>query len=431
MSKHFQELSLFILAASLACLHAGAASPSLQEADRFLQDVTFAEQGSGPTNALIKLNGFLAKAESAPESRRHLLVRKIVLLMKIDRFEEAYDIFNREFADCPAEPKDMLVAYDALNGIRGDSDRPGSRDYLFSGLLRRLLKNPVLGKAPDVLATFHCRYGDLLVARSCNDLAIIQYRKAAETSKNTKDKANALFKAAIAARKYRDIKISSAYLDQVEKLPNLPYAMKKRVELLRGENAVYKTQHTWTPSEKNLADASRHIDQALDLRSPLLGTSEATRAIFALIRAEAKAGHREEATKRGEELLDGPTKLHWKTKANLAVFIGDTYYDMGDYKKSVKFYERGLDGGDPGPKAIEMRIAKAARAGKDYFRAMQAYSDAIKFCDPVEGQDEIAHFTHLVGLMNKTVRKGSAAIDSEEIFSDTNEDISDLTLDEE
>ena len=207
--------------------------------------------------------------------------------------------------------------------------------------------------------------------------------------------------------------------------------MKKRVDLLRGENAIYPTEHSWTPSAKNLADASRHIDQALDTRSPLLGTPEATKALFELIRAEAAAGHRKEAVKRGEALLDGQMKLDWKTKGNLAVCLGDTCYAMGEYKKAVKFYEQGLNGGDPGPKTIEMRIGKAARAGKDYFRAMQAYSDAIKYCDPVDGQAEIAHFTHLVSLMNKTVRKDTAALDTEDIFSDDNDDISGLTLDEE
>ena len=141
MNKHFSLFSLCLLAALFAESPALAA-PSMQEANRFLQDIAFVESGTGPTNALTKLNGFLAKSASSPQVKRHLLARKISLLMKINRYEEARAIFDREFADQPVSPKDALEAYEALNTIRGQGTHPTPEDHCFIDFLERLLKNP-------------------------------------------------------------------------------------------------------------------------------------------------------------------------------------------------------------------------------------------------------------------------------------------------
>ncbi len=61
---------------------------------------------------------------------------------------------------------------------------------------------------------------------------------------------------------------------------------------------------------------------------------------------------------------------------------------------------------------------------------MQGYGDSIKYCDKVEGKDEIAHLTKLVTLMNKAVRKGSSSVDATAIFSDSNPDLEGISLED-
>ena len=413
--------------------------------DQFLQDVAFVEAGQGVSNALKMVESRLAKGGLSDASRGRVLERKVELLVSMasrlgwgaerDAFRaKTFSVMEKDvFPAGGIDPALKLRVYDRVAALLAESSSPGPWDARLIAVCELALHDPAVAKEPARKAAFLSRVADRQAARGCKDLAFGGYRSVAALQTDPEAKAAALFRAATLARELRDLPASAECLDEIARMENLSYKLRKRALLYRGENAIFADEHSWTPDAKHLAEARKYIAEALSDRSPLAGTDEAHQALLALIKAEAKGGELAEAVKTGKGLLDGPGKdrLNYQTRANLAVVVADTLHEMGDYKGAVKYYERAVSGSTIGPKNVQRRIATSARAGGDFFRAMQAYSDAIKFCDPVEGQDEIAHFASLIRLMNKNVRKGSAAVDSESMFSDTDEELSGLTLDEE
>ena len=411
--------------------------------DQLLQDIRFAAEGQGVSNAIVMLDGHLAKGGLDQNDRARLVVLRIDFRtrdereMKLDDDEhiipDAIKLARKEiFEPAGVKPEVKLRALDILHERRRYRTTILTKiDGDLIQLAEKALEDPELKKNPDMEAAFHMRLGMLWAKRHCSDLALEHYRAAAACSKDPSKKADALFQGALAARAYRDMKTSSALLDEVSKLENASYEVQKRALLFRGENAIYADEHSWKPTPERVAEASKYVNEALSDHSPLVGKPEAIRARIAVIRATAKSGDLAGAVKAGREMFESKLKMEQQVRADLAIFIADTYHEMGDYKRAIAFYEKGLSGSSIGPKKVNMRIAKSARLGRNFFRAMQAYSEAIRYCDPEEGKDEIKYITGLIKQMNKSVRKGSSGFDSDAIFTDTNEDISGLSLDDE
>lgn len=432
-----------LLCSLLAVL--GAVSPVAAGAiDQLLQDIDFTAAGQGVSNAIVMIDGRLAKGDLAPTDRAQLVVRRIDFMTRTGpgvekdfdgkRIGAAADLAVESiFGPGEVDPAVQLKAFDLLLDRQYFGRMPHKFDARMISIAGMALKNPLVARRPEARGAFLMRLGDLWAKRHCQDVALENYRAAAACYSDPAEKAAALFKGAQAARVYRDMKTSSALLDEVAKLEQAPYAVQKRALLMQGENAIFADEHSWTATPERVAEARKYVQEALSNRSPLVGTDEALRVEFAVLRAMALAGDPLGAIKIAEEMLEwkGARKIEMPERADIAVFIGDTYFRLGDYKQAVKAYDKGVLGGKTGPKDVHMRIAKAARLDQDFLRAMQAYSEAIKYCDPEEGKDEIAHLTRLVRQMNKSVRKGAWGFDSDAIFTDTNEDISGLSLDEE
>ena len=430
MHKHvFTFLSLFL---AVLC---SASIVSADAVEQFLQDVSFTYSGSGVTNAVRQIDARLAKGGLNNNDRTRILIKKASVLLGLKGQEERVtDLVDKEIFSKPdVSPKLKLEAYDTATRFNEEDSSGSLLDITRIRMLNNILQDPAVQKDPALTAAFEYRLAKRHDARLCHDLAVTHYLKAAELMANPAEKAKVLFAAAVAARKYRDMKTSSKCLDEIAKTPNIPYDAQKRALLIKGENAIFPNQYEWKPTLKNVATAQKYIDQALDDHSPLLGTMEAARVLYALIKAEAKAGDPKGAVKKGEELIEAPwmKKMGGYAVGPLAHIIARICDELKDYKRAVKYYEISLSEPGCNAKNIHKSIAASARAGQDFFRAMQAYGDAIKFCDPVEGKAEIEFLTGQIRQMNKTVRKGSAAVDSEAIFTDMNDDISGLTLDEE
>ena len=435
-SNRFFLAAVCLMACGVSTVFGGAL-------DRFLQEVSFAEKGQGVSNALAMVEARLEKDGLGKDDRAHLVGKQIELLVKSsmvpDSSDEEHDLYERAISIADKdimpvrglEPALKLQILDTLAAGPVSKTSSSPYDYFLICLCEKALRDPAVRKNKAVSAGFYRHMADRHYARRSKDLALGCYREAASREPDPVKKAELFFRGAVTARELRDLPASDECLDQIAKIKDLPYKQQKQVALLRGENAIYPDEHSWTPNREQLGEAKKYVAEALDNHSPLLGTEEANAVLFTLVKAEAKAGNAAKAVEMGREILDGKKKLDYRTKANLAVFIADTLHAMGDYKGAVKFYERGIAGSDIGPKNVHKRIAASARAGRDFFRAMQAYSDAIKFCDRVDGKDEIKHLTRLISQMNKSVRKKTSSLDADQIFSDTNEEINELTLDEE
>ena len=430
--KQFLRISILF---SIVLLFGAAPVLRANGVDQFLEDVSFTLGGYGPTNALKKIDARLAKGDLAGDDRGRVLLRKLELLdqIKTGRWELG-ELADREFfQNKPLSPKLKVAAFDVLAAGCCD-DRENELDVILVPALREILADPVVQKNDNLFIEVNMKLGARYAARSFHDLAVACYRAAADRLTDPGKKAEALFAAALSARQYRDRKTSAACLDAIGKIPGIPFEVQKRALLIRGENAIYPDQFDWKPTMARVNEAKKYISDAFADRSPLLGTPESSRVLASLVIAQAKAGDPAGAAAYGKEYLENPIyekKVDYYQRWRLPDAIAQASHMAGNYKDAVKYYEIVTKSSCPDPKDYQMRIANSARAMGDFFRAMQAYSDAVKFCNPEEQKAEIEYLANQIKIMNKSVRKGSAAIDSEAIFSDTNEELDDLTLDEE
>ena len=424
-----QPTSRLPLLLAAALLTASAASAA--DIGSFLQDVKFAENATGVSNALAMVQARLRQGAIPAEDAARCRAREGELLARSGRHSEALEILRNLVIGAPGVSAATKLA--AVEIFQDEWTRPYSSlpklQILESALLAA--RQPEFAARGEARARLCMRIGRLHANRSCHDLAFAAYREAAAGLEDPAAKADAYFAAAASAQKYRDIEAAAACLAEAGTIPDLPHATRQRILLALARNASSRVQHSWQPPREQVESARRYADEALQPRSPLLGTTEAILTRFAIAQAQAASGDAAGAATYAAELIARKTPLDGRTTGDIAVFIGDNLNIAGDYKGAVKYYEIAAQTGCTlGFKNLHKRIAVSARTGRDYLRAMQGYSEAIKYCDKIEGKDEIAHLTRLVTQMNKTVRKSASSADATTIFTDTSADLNDLSLDE-
>ena len=429
--KQTQAFLPALLAILLPVGFSAFAGPTYQETERFLQNVRLVETGHGPAKALEQLDAFLAKGVTDARARQALNERKIGLLRKTKRVDEAFDLLDAEFARKPIPPETAKRLYDSMVILRERLERPTVYDYRLIEILEHFLENPMIQKDRKTKADFLVKLGNLYVDRHYNDKAVSRFVEAARLLEDDDQKAEALFAAALASRDLWDIQASNAFLKQISKLPKTSFMTKKRAELLIGENAIFPVGHDWMPTEVNLATAHKMVEDALSERSPLQQSEEAQNVLYTLVLAETKCGKPENAIELGEKALESPMKLDRRLAANIAILVAETHDRLGHKKRAIKYYELGLKGGDTPAKTIHLRIADLAISIRHFTRAVQAYSDAIDCCDTVQEKGQIRRLTKKIARLNERIRKNAKAIDTEQFFRDTDDELGELTLDEE
>ena len=418
--------SAFLPVLLAAALIAPAAVP-VADIGSFLKDVQFAENTTGVSNALAMVEARLRQGGLSAEDGARCRAREAGLLARSGRPDEALEILRDKVIRQPGVSAATKLA--GLDMIQTHPDLPLPKHQVLE-IAEIASRQPEFAPRGDARAQLFLRLGRIHADRGCHDLAFAAYREAAADLEEPAGKADAYSAAAASAQKYRDLKAAAACLADAEAIPDLPPATRQRIQLALARNAIYCDQHSWQPSRELIATASRHADQALQANSSLLGTAEAILTRYAIARAEAAAGDLTSAAESASKLIDGKNPLDSWTKGDIAVFIADNLHAAGDYKGAVKYYEKAARTGCTlGLKNLHKRIAFSARTGQDYLRAMQGYSDAIKYCDKIEGKDEIAHLTRLVTLMNKSIRKAASSVDATTIFNETDSDLNGLSLD--
>ena len=419
--------SAFLPVLLAAALIAPAAVP-VADIGSFLKDVQFAENTTGVSNALAMVEARLRQGGLSAEDGARCRAREAGLLARSGRPDEALEILRDKVIRQPGVSAATKLA--GLDMIQTHPDLPLPKHQVLE-IAEIASRQPEFAPRGDARAQLFLRLGRIHADRGCHDLAFAAYREAAADLAEPAGKADAYSAAAASAQKYRDLKAAAACLAEAETIPDLPVITRQRIRLALARNASSSDQHSWQPSRDQVAAARRYADDALQARSPLLGTAEAILTRFAIARAEAASGDVLAAATNAGELIARKTPLDSRTTGDIAVFIADNLHAAGDYQGAVKYYETAARTGcSLGFKNLHKRIAVSARAGHDYLRAMQGYSEAIKYCDKVEGKDEIAHLTRLVTQMNKTVRKAASSADAATIFSDTNTGLDGLNLDD-
>lgn len=427
MSTHPHTFLPILLAAALLAPAAALAA----DVGSFLEDVQFTENTSGVTNALEMVEARLRQGGLSAEDGARCRAREAELLARSGRHGEALEILRDKVVDAPGvSAATKLAGVDIIQAewTRPDASLPKHQILEIAALAAR---QPEFAPRSDARAQLCLRLGRIHADRCCHDLAVAAYREAAAGLEDPAAKADACFAAAASAQKYRDLKSAAACLTDAETIPDLPVVTRQRIQLALARNASYCDQHSWQPSREQVDAARRHADQALQAHSPLLGTAEALLTRYAIASAESASGDVASAAESAAKLIERKTPLDGRTTGDIAVFIAENLHAAGDYKGAIEYYERAARTGcSLGLKDLHKRIAVSARADQDYLRAMQGYSEAIKYCDKIEGKDEIAYLTRLVTQMNKTVRKAASSADASKIFNDTNNGLLDLDLDD-
>ncbi len=426
------------LPAALAAL-SSALLPAASHAgpvDAFLSEVRFESATKGTTNAIAKLERRLAQGGlSASDTAQAQALRGELVAKTPGRLREGAKILENEVI--LREGVDQKLKLSAINRLLSLYNEQELRRPPVE-LLRRVLDLPEFKASGAVRGGLLVKLGEAYAGRRFRDFAYTAYRDAAKNFAAAGDpaaQADALLHAGRQALGLRDVPLAQACYREALAIPGLDPGKAQYVKLRLGESEIFHDQHGWTPSRERVARARATIEGALapQGRTRAISIDDENRALLPLLRAEAQSGNLEGAVEIGRRLVDdGHRTIDKKVRANVAADLGDYLARLKKPKEAIRYYETSLSSGFPdcGGKAIHYRIANIARASKNYARAMQAYSDAIGFCDRVEGKGEIKRLQNLAGQMSRILGGKDKGVEADDVFREGSGSLGGLDLDE-
>ena len=423
------------LASATVLLAIAAAATFAAPIDEFLKEIDTIVVGNSPETAVAAIDKRLGEGGLSPDDEARIKLKKAQLIAK-ERTKAGALILDGVLRVDGVRPETKLKALDAALGILSKTIgySPGVRQLremreTVMALPEFKAKGVNRGRMLEFVATTYSR-------RNMCDLACAACREAADNFVDAPERrVKALFRVSDYSLRYRDTETAEAALDEIAAIPDLPPATVKLAKLRKGLAVIGVSGYDWHPTPERVDRARAIIEDALAPlgHQQLIPNDEAFKAKARLVYALHRCGKSEEAAKLGEETLAnavlckaaGPV-----ARDNLRVLVGDIIAQVGNYKKAIKYYEQGMGYAWAGRKPLHKRIATLARKHKDYQRAMQAYADASALCDREEGKDEIKFLNNLVGIMSKAIRNKTNLAESEEVFGNSDDNISGLNLDE-
>lgn len=406
--------------ALLAALHAAASST-----DDFLEGNYRLAVAQGAAPAYAALTNYVATKNLAGADAAKCKAQLVELLCSLEKRNAAFTVFSDELLMSRQAPSGAIVS--ALKKCLAMKD---GGNYRRQTLCRAALNHPALAaRTPDRAAALRA-LARIYVARSFCDLAYGAFLEAADCypADAPSEIAGTLFEAASCAQQMRDINAAGDCLRRIQKLEGLPYATARLAQLREGTNYILIDQFDWKPSAERLAKADELIGKAINARPSAIRPHDAYEARVSLMKAYRCAGRYDKAIEIGISLVDNrPDKIPgWEASAT-AQYLGDTLDAAGQYKLAIRYYEMVTSGN---LKNLHKKIGNTARRAGDYVRAIQAYTDALPYCDWVEGKDEIAQLKRMAATLSRAVRDKAKATSAEDLFSEESEEITNLSLDE-
>ncbi len=428
----------FATALPLMLVAAAALPAAAETADEFIRQIDGIAATEGATNAVKAIDARLEAGgfPSAADTGRCLL-RKVELLSTYRRDAAARIAIDQIIKADGVLPETKLAAGDAmLKAYRRYLDwlPPPGNPILgeAAGIMRGLPEFKAKGPLRAKMLTF---IGTTYARRDFCDLAFETYSEAADNlDGDPQEQARVLMLAAQNAIRYRNEEGAVKALERAEKIPGLPIADVHLATLRKGVALIAVTGFEWHPTPERVAKARKIIEDASALvgKRQLLPLQEIFRAKARLVLAEYKSGNAKGAAEIGRELLEGQIAkgVTPKERDDLYILVAGILDEIGDWKRAIQYYEKGMTYATIGKKTIHKRIATLARKNKDYQRAMVAYADAADLCDRIEGKDEMKMLKNLAGIMSKAIRNKMTLSDSNDVFDKKEDAIGGLQLDE-
>lgn len=393
--------------------------------DEFLAELARIDAGEGSPAALTALTNHLATAKPAPADLAKCNAELVKLLVATKQPDKAGALLVDELVPSPAASSGLLLP--ALKKYAGSSDSAYNRQCACLAALKVpafAAKNADRAEALQLLAGIY-------IERSFCDLAIAKQDEAIACCgpDDTDLKVRLLFSAAKTAQYMRRVDAAAKYFQQVQTMKGVPYATARRALLLEGMNYIYIDQYDWIPDPERLKKADELINKAIDAKPSAIKNEDAYQARVTLMKAYHCAKSYQRSIEIGRSLVDAPPKTSGLPVAATALYLADVLTEAKQFKLAIRYYERSLEGGG-NMKNIHKKIGTAARGAGDYARAIQAYTDALPYCDWVEGKDEINTLKRMAATLSKAIRGKAKATSAEDLFSEESEEITNLQLDE-
>lgn len=259
------------------------------------------------------------------------------------------------------------------------------------------------------------------------DMALASYNQAAQLpGLEPEQLVKALHGVGTAARVLRQ---RATALQAFEKITKLPGATQEQVAQAHVEligTILYPMQYAWVPDAASLQSALAAYERCQQL--PGMDTSLKVQVISEIALAQQRAAQHEAAIATARQLLDLRGVARVK-QAETHELIGDSYAALKEYTKAVAHYEHAIAADKY---RVLNKIGNTARLGKNYTRAMEAFSDLMPMIDKEEQKADYNRVKRLLVSMTEATRKMMKTPTATDAFrSDSDNELMNLTLDDD
>lgn len=423
-SKYSTCLPLLLAAIAALTPAALRADP----ADDFLSEIETIEAAESRKKAIAMLEGALASGRFGSGASHRLNSRLASLMVREGRAADAAGILTGPLAaGAPA----ALILPPAREYVESSSEKSLFRKQ---ATLQALLDSrPFAAKGADradllrLLASVYSR-------RSFCDLELAALKEAASCQGDGDPARDADLLEALAANAIArdDLAMARQCYKRLQSLHGIHYSRARRAQLAEARSYIHSSRFRWAPSPGDLDTAGRSISEAIGAKPRAITAEEAFAAQFDLMRAFGEIGLLDSALDLALKLSAYPADEVRPSEIAPAMFeAAEIYAAREDWRNSQRFYKKAQDSGYKSRKVLCYKLATAARRNGDITASIQALTDAISCCDPVEGKKEIASLRRQIGNLSKAIRDKVKETSADDIFGNTSDELGAISLDEE
>ena len=238
-------------------------------------------------------------------------------------------------------------------------------------------------------------------------------------------RAEALLGVGTLARELRRTTESIAAFEALAVLPGATPAQAAEACTEQVNTLLHPTEVDWTPPTDRLQAALAVYDRCQ--AQPGVTPGQRLAMLTRIARAQLAAGRREAALQTASRLLQ-THGFSARQTAEAHELIGDCQQALGSYAQAVVHYELAI----PADKyRLLNKLGDAARKGKLFTKAMEAYADLVPLIDKVEAKDDYNRVTRLLVAMTQATRKMMKTPPATQVFrSEHDRAIGEITLDD-
>lgn len=398
-------------------------------ADDLIADVESVAVTESPAKAIAMLKESLASNRHGAAAAAKLNSRLATLLASNGKAAESATVMLDTLAATGA-PASLILA-PAREYVESPSEKSL---FIKQRTCQALLDSSSFAEKEAERADMLCLLASIYARRSFCDLEFAALKEAAACRGGGDPERDARMLEALAENAIaRDDKaLARTCYEKLCKLPGLHYSRARRAQLAEGRSYIQSRRFRWVPTTEDLQAAEKTIKEAIEAKPRSVSSDEAFAALADVMDAYSRIGLSDKALELALDLSEySPEQVSPPQIASVMFKAAEIYASREDWRNSQKFYKKAQDSGYKAKKVLCYKLATAARRNGDITSAMQALTDAIACCDPIEGKKEIESLRRQIGNLSRTIRDKVRETSAEDLFINESDDIMSLELDEE